>query len=907
MILMNSQITNLPQYLNIFQTCVLHIINYQNIHIPPVEFPILLSRHEFIRVQYPAMNTLAFHFLQLNGSLPVTYDKPLNRSQFDREAYWPQPDITEEDFTLVGDKYAISSGDSIEITQFLAFCRYCVRFSRTFFKITMANSIPTLGEIQHFTQILNNRHEFSVPIYISIENNKPNHLHQSDSRAVGKTQLFQLSENGITGTDLLLDLVTSKLNRSVAMYNYQIQRHWDCNDIHLESRAFYERSPKPKAIFFDRVETMRGENLYFTVDEEVHFHIVWEALKQEEFFTFLSRIRRIYLEFHFGCQHFRGMFVTPDNLLGRLRPPGFQLQIEQGTDLLVKQNLRKYWKTIPLTFTLFLTTIVLTNASKGENILNIIAPPADKPFTNFPTQGAEFHMVKDRRFGPTQTYASEISPDQYNEIVGNISYERKNLERYHKLEDILKKTYGDECPKIAVLSWINNLHLMQEKLNIFYELKMGISQNKVRFSLGRQFLMTQLQGWKLSHIVHNTVHRRVQDLIQFGFLDKILWYQNQSEWLSRRRKMASLFPRGQTDTTEGFCRFIRNLAFEYDSKYGKFFLIKSKTPVIKAKVAYVLSLIYVCVLLYRIANFPMLRMLQGFPILFCYVLLLSIGPNVGLDIAPVQIINSILTFEKDLLQDGESMKTSLEARVMFFFLCLAQFSCILMPFAVIALLSVDPCMPPFLLSMFHCTEISWTSPGAEIFVLIFEAWMALQLFTAGTPWVFYILFAGIVAILDYFKLLKKNLHFTYDVSYIILNFSRIASSKAIVDQHSCLKLYRSIQILEKYMNGFLMARVAPMMVMSIPAIQIACGLLVYTFASWVSSTSTKVLQTHAGVTVQFGGKRSVLAREIRACGALKIKFGSNFIDNGTPLVIQNFCLNQTVNLLLISSGRRRTN
>lgn len=62
---------------------------------------------------------------------------------------------------------------------------------------------------------------------------------------------------------------------------------------------------------------------------------------------------------------------------------GFQLQIEQGTDLLVKQNLRKYWKTIPLTFTLFLTTIVLTNASKGENILNIIAPPADKPFTNF--------------------------------------------------------------------------------------------------------------------------------------------------------------------------------------------------------------------------------------------------------------------------------------------------------------------------------------------------------------------------------------------------------------------------------------------------------------------------------------------------------------------------------------------
>lgn len=138
------------------------------------------------------------------------------------------------------------------------------------------------------------------------------------------------------------------------------------------------------------------------------------------------------------------------------------------------------------------------------------------------------------------------------------------------------------------------------------------------------------------------------------------------------------------------------------------------------------------------------------------------------------------------------------------------------------------------------------------------------------------------------------------------------------------------------MNEFLMARVVPALVSLTPIVQIICqyvciklhdqismpGFLmfplilvdavvingfVFTLASAINSTSAKLLETHVKRTVEFGGKRSVLAREIKACGVLKIKFGSNYIDNGTPLAIQNFCLNQTLSLLLLSAGRMRGN
>lgn len=227
-----------------------------------------------------------------------------------------------------------------------------------------------------------------------------------------------------------------------------------------------------------------------------------------------------------------------------------------------------------------------------------------------------------------------------------------------------------------------------------------------------------------------------------------------------------------------FARLVGSLAFEFDANSGKFVLIKSRSRVIAMQVQYIMTLIYVAFLFYRLGNLPMLKMLQGFPFLFLFVLMLSVGSHVSVDVAPVQIINAIVGFEKDLLQgmpildsnlfrnaaeatfvftsnykialqilcctcstcshsrvnlnldnkklDGDSIKTSLEARMMLVYLYNAEFSCIIMPFGVLALLITDPCTPPFLLSSFKCSEIFWTFQGPEIYVVFFEAWMAVQ-------------------------------------------------------------------------------------------------------------------------------------------------------------------------------------
>lgn len=142
-------------------------------------------------------------------------------------------------------------------------------------------------------------------------------------------------------------------------------------------------------------------------------------------------------------------------------------------------------------------------------------------------------------------------------------------------------------------------------------------------------------------------------------------------------------------------------------------------------------------------------------------------------------------------------------------------------------------------------------------------------------------------------------------------------------------MYRCTQLLETSFNEFLMVRTVPAMVAFIPTLQIVSqyvcikmrgeiempgfllfplilvdsvgvNLLVFTLASWVNNISTKFLHTlDAKIAGRRGTRKWMLRKEKIACGVLKIKFGSNFIDSGTPLVIQNFCLTQTMSLILL--------
>lgn len=85
---------------------------------------------------------------------------------------------------------------------------------------------------------------------------------------------------------------------------------------------------------------------------------------------------------------------------------------------------------------------------------------------------------------------------------------------------------------------------------------------------------------------------------------------------------------------------------------------------------------------------------------------------------------------------------------------------------------------------------------------------------------------------------------------------------------------------------------------------IICNLVVFTLASQVHNSSLKIMRNLGRKSMAlFGQGRSIAKRQLRACAILRVKFGSNFIDRGTPLVVETFCINQTMSLTLIKSGR----
>lgn len=108
----------------------------------------------------------------------------------------------------------------------------------------------------------------------------------------------------------------------------------------------------------------------------------------------------------------------------------------------------------------------------------------------------------------------------------------------------------------------------------------------------------------------------------------------------------------------------------------------------------------------------------------------------------------------------------------------------------------------------------------------------------------------------------------------------------IVAQYVCIRLNTEIP-----MPGFL---VFPLIGVN----AIIYDILIFTVASSVHNLSQDILQSFcrkiSGISMD-----PVERRRTKCCSVLKIKFGSNFIDRGTPLVIQDFCMNQTVNLVLI--------
>lgn len=137
-------------------------------------------------------------------------------------------------------------------------------------------------------------------------------------------------------------------------------------------------------------------------------------------------------------------------------------------------------------------------------------------------------------------------------------------------------------------------------------------------------------------------------------------------------------------------------------------------------------------------------------------------------------------------------------------------------------------------------------------------------------------------------------------------------------------MYRSVQILEAQLNDYSRIRVLPAFMSGGPFVEVlslfvliklhdqiplpgvvlflegfitaASALIVYeTVAAIVNTKSVRIIGAWKGQFCRSKIKR----REVTSLKPLMIKFGSSFIDKGTPLITQNFCITQTVSMLLM--------
>ncbi|OXA47836.1 hypothetical protein Fcan01_17249 [Folsomia candida] len=392
-----------------------------------------------------------------------------------------------------------------------------------------------------------------------------------------------------------------------------------------------------------------------------------------------------------------------------------------------------------------------------------------------------------------------------------------------------------------------------------------------------------------------------------------------------------------------------------------------------------------------VASMPVAKKFQGFAFCVMYVTILGSSWNYNLDNAHIQMINSCLDFETKISEGEAKLEKTLQVKAMLIFFHILKESHYLIPLACLGLTLMDPCTPPFILSMSKsCSVIRWN--GLIILIPLLETYLCFCVFYIGTTPIVYNLFAGISSMLSYFQLLER----------------KISKAISLAEIDSCVSTYRMVQLIEKIMNAFLMESVVPSLICGVPLLQIVVqyatitmhgeiampvflilwaemmmppwarwqprrrrgagknverrvevftlgtlgpvcveterdlpfysrarprwlpwvewwdrrveypfptifpviqleatlnNIVIFTLASWVFNSSIKSLKKLDGTTLQFV-RRSVIRKKLKACGTLKIKFGSNFIDSGTPLVIQNFCLNQTMSLILMKEGKR---
>lgn len=139
------------------------------------------------------------------------------------------------------------------------------------------------------------------------------------------------------------------------------------------------------------------------------------------------------------------------------------------------------------------------------------------------------------------------------------------------------------------------------------------------------------------------------------------------------------------------------------------------------------------------------------------------------------------------------------------------------------------------------------------------------------------------------------------------------------------KIYRRLQVLEVLMNDYGRSRLLPSTLGVAPMVEVLGlftiikfhedipfpGILIFPIGFLTALTGLIVLETMSGALVTrskeavltwaktLAGSSPLRRRQFDSLQLLKVKFGNNFLDRVTALITQDFCINQTVSLLIM--------
>lgn len=284
--------------------------------------------------------------------------------------------------------------------------------------------------------------------------------------------------------------------------------------------------------------------------------------------------------------------------------------------------------------------------------------------------------------------------------------------------------------------------------------------------------------------------------------------------------------------------------------------------------------------------------------------------DLNIDIEPYQLINAVILSEP-LKRKPAADNSLLPFMLKHFFRAAEVTTWLIILFPTILAIK-EPCKLPLvigrvLLGEQGCNSVGGRSLSIRIIVTAAEF---LVYANAAFGGIFYVLFCLFLQV-------------------IVLYVEMAQTFSLNITKQGMLQKYRKLQVWERIVNNTIRLRLMgePMLFLSALHVVLTTSIVLFheemgsfmlglflliltemvpfqfcvlTGAAEIYKLSLKWKREWKGGRAQFWEKGTLFRREVKSIRALKIEFADNFVDSLTPLIVQNFCWNQSISMILLN-------